>query len=665
MNRTGKIILLILAVSLCLLLTGCYIAPDDVNDGSGASSTNALPFPTLAPQVTEVMTPDTIRVNDGSQNIFPTQGNTGSTPGPTGNAGGNGWDGWGTVQGGDGQATPTPTPYNGGAVIFNNDASPSPGSLINGFDVVTPTPTPEHPATPTPTVSPTPTPPSLQVGFTGSEAVRALQRRLKELGYYSGAIDGDFGVNTEKAVKEFQKANGLSADGKAGEKTLAKMNGKHAISYRQAHATATPKPTARHTAKPTAKPTARPTATPNLSRDYYLSEGSKGKKVETLQRRLIELGWLDGKVTGTYDGATQQAVRAFQKQTKGLWEDGIAGPNTLRAIYSSGAARTSKPASSTGETLEMGSEGAAVRTLQQKLKDLGYLSGTVDGSFGVATQAAVIAFQKNNNLTADGKAGTATLSKLYSGTAVKSNSSAKIDSGSKSSSGRDTKDIASTGYTTLENGHTGEAVRKLQQKLKSLGYYTGSVDGTFGDGTEAAVMAFQLKNNLTVDGKAGPATQRVLYGSNSAISYSALRMGDTGNAIRNLQYTLYELGYYDGSIDGDYGQTTADAVRAFQIQNKVDPVDGVAGSVTLSKLYSSTAVSASEANVDYGSIREGATGSVVVSIQECLDQVGYPVTPTGVYDEETIAAIKEFQKANGLTPDGVAGSQTLMVLFGY
>ena len=183
------------------------------------------------------------------------------------------------------------------------------------------------------------------------------------------------------------------------------MNGTSAVSAKDA-GTGTGTGTGKATAKPTAKVTntPRPTSTPDLTKDIYLERGSKGKKVETLQRRLIELGWMSGTVTGTFDETTEAAVKAFQRKTKDLWEDGIAGPDTLRALYSSGAARTSKPASSTSkETLELGSEGSDVKALQQKLKDLGYLSGSADGKFGVATEAAVIAFQKNNNLTADGK----------------------------------------------------------------------------------------------------------------------------------------------------------------------------------------------------------------------------------------------------------------------
>ena len=662
MKKNGKIIGLCLVISLCFVLTGCYIAPDDINNGGSVSTGNSLPFSTLAPTPTVAVTPDTVVVE--TQNIFNGPGVPGTqqTPTPTPPPGNAGWNDWGTVQ----------TTDQGGT---ENTRTPLPSS--GTFEVITPTPAPgaaetiavvtQKPTVTPVALTPSPTPASLQQGFKGSDRVRELQRRLKALGYYNGSVDGDYGPNTEKAVRAFQKANGLTVDGKAGAKTLEKMNSKGAVTARQANATAAPKSTAKATAKTTARSTAtpRPTATPDLSRDYYLTLGSRGNKVTTLQRRLIELGWLSGKVTGEYDAATQAAVTAFQAKTKGLWEDGIAGPDTLRAIYSSGAARTAHAVSGSGETLENGSEGAAVRQLQQKLKDLGYLSGSVDGSFGVATEAAVIAFQKNNNLTADGKAGTATLSKLYSGTAVKaSGTAAKISGSVERLGGKDTSDISSTGYTTLAEGSEGTQVRNLQQRLKDLGYYSGSVDGRYGSGTQAAVMAFQLRNSLTVDGKAGPATQRILFGSSGAISYGSLQMGDDGTAVRNLQYTLYELGYYDGAIDGVFGQTTSDAVRAFQIENKLT-VDGKAGTETLKKLYSKDARSATAAKTSYDSVRPGARGNDVVEIQECLEQMGYLDEVNGEYDAKTEAAVKAFQKANGLTADGIAGNQTLMVLFGY
>ena len=60
-------------------------------------------------------------------------------------------------------------------------------------------------------------------GDTG-EAVKKVQKRLKKLGYYSGSIDGDYGNGTKTAVKNFQKRNGLTANGKVNSKTLAKLN---------------------------------------------------------------------------------------------------------------------------------------------------------------------------------------------------------------------------------------------------------------------------------------------------------------------------------------------------------------------------------------------------------------------------------------------------------
>lgn len=56
------------------------------------------------------------------------------------------------------------------------------------------------------------------------EVVKKVQKKLKKLGYYTGTIDGDYGNGTKTAVKNFQKRNGLTANGTVNKKTLAKMN---------------------------------------------------------------------------------------------------------------------------------------------------------------------------------------------------------------------------------------------------------------------------------------------------------------------------------------------------------------------------------------------------------------------------------------------------------
>lgn len=62
------------------------------------------------------------------------------------------------------------------------------------------------------------------------------------------------------------------------------------------------------------------------------------------------------------------------------------------------------------------------------------------------------------------------------------------------------------GAVSYKVGSSGDTVRKIQQRLSSWGYYSGSVDGIYGSRTEAAVRRFQRTNGLTADGIAGPAT---------------------------------------------------------------------------------------------------------------------------------------------------------------
>jgi len=601
-----------------LALSGCYMAPDQGaldNTNNLTVGSNTLPFNSIAPLPTNVPTPVPTAV-------------------PTANTGSIGqvdWDqNWGTT-----------------VTLAPNVVKPNVGQTVTLPPVNTNTAT-ARPVTMTPKPTAAPTSSTLKSGSSGSE-VKEMQQRLKELKYYTGSVDGDFGAGTEAAVREFQQNNGLTVDGKAGKKTLEAMFSYYAVPKASTGAKVTVKPT---TATATRKPTA--TAVPTVSDNTYLQLNASGTKVRQMQERLISLGYLSGKADGKFGAATQAAVVAFQDRN-GLWDDGIAGPDTLRLLFSSKAKKASSVAASIGETLEEGSKGNAVRSLQRKLIALGYLKGTADGSFGAATKAAVIAFQKNNDLTADGRAGTGTLNKLYSKDVVSAG-------GSDSSSDNAT----STGYTTLKDGDEGASVKKLQQKLKQLGYYTGSVDGSYGTGTENAVRAFQRANKLTVDGKAGPTTQRLLYGGNAtaADTSSTLETGDSGSRVRELQQALYELGYYQASINGYYDKNTSNAVREFQINNGLS-VDGKAGKKTLELLYSPYARASGNEAVSYNTVMMGDKGEDVVMVQQLLKKLGYSNRDaTGEFDQNTKDALIKFQKKNGISPaDGIAGPATQSKLF--
>lgn len=348
----------------------------------------------------------------------------------------------------------------------------------------------------------------------------------------------------------------------------------------------------------------------------------------------------------------------------------------------------SLPGLAASTTLRLGSRGTAVLQLQQALNALGYDTNGADGKFGKGTERAVKAYQQANGLTADGKAGVKTLAQLYSGSSV-----------SGSTSGTASSEIyTAKNPNTLQSGDSGSKVTQLQNALKLLGFYTGGVDGKFGSGTKKAVMQFQRVNGLTVDGLAGTQTQKLLYsqvdsgvsgGSSSSGSSSSgtssgtsgftrtLRKGYTGADVIAVQQKLKELGFYSGSVDGVYGTGSIAAVKKFQQQNGLT-ADGLVGSRTYTALMSASTGSSSNSGSDNsssssdstsgqdyaeGTLSYGSSGTEVKKMQQALKALGYNVSADGSYGALTQMAITQFQKRNGLTADGVAGSATLKLLY--
>ena len=350
--------------------------------------------------------------------------------------------------------------------------------------------------------------------------------------------------------------------------------------------------------------------------------------------------------------STSDALQTLPKGTKlevlgksGSWYKVTYGKYTgyvYKTYVSVTKTASSSSSSSSATRLEKGSTGSDVKDLQTKLKKLGYYDAYVDGDYGDTTVAAVKAFQKKYNLTADGIAGKETLKKL--------------DSAYKNADSD--KDVDS-----LRMGDSGSAVKDLQTKLKKLGYYDGTVDSTFGSGTYAAVKAFQKKYNLTADGVAGSETLKKLdnayKNADSDKDDDSLRKGATGSAVKDLQTKLKKLGFYNAYVDGSYGDTTVAAVKAFQKKYNLT-ADGVAGSETLKKLDTAYKNADSNTSTDDDSLRKGATGTAVKTLQTNLKKLGfYTAYVDGSFGATTESAVKAFQKKYGLTADGVAGSATL------
>jgi len=144
--------------------------------------------------------------------------------------------------------------------------------------------------------------PTLRMGSRGHN-VKLLQRRLRQLGFKPGPVDGIYGPKTLAAVKRYQRARRIAADGIVGPITWAKL-GKSGQSK-----------------APGGSGKANRGSGPTLRR------GARGPAVNALQRRLQKLGFKPGGVDGIFGPKTLAAVKRFQR-AKGLVADGIVGPKT-------------------------------------------------------------------------------------------------------------------------------------------------------------------------------------------------------------------------------------------------------------------------------------------------------------------------------------------------
>lgn len=300
--------------------------------------------------------------------------------------------------------------------------------------------------------------------------------------------------------------------------------------------------------------------------------------------------------------------------------------------------------SASAATLRMNSKGEQVRKLQTKLKDLGYFKDTVDGKYGNSTWSAVWWYQKNNGLKVDGIAGRQTLSAL----------------------GLETSKVnASRG---LQYGDSGTSVSALQRALKALGYYTGNIDGKYSDATWSAVWTFQRDKGINPDGIAGSATLAKLsitQGSGYTPSFSGvkgLKYGQSGATVRALQNALKQKGYYKGTVDGKYGDSTWAAVWHFERDNNM-PATGIAGTKVLAMLNISGNTVTAPDLAKGKTLKHGSSGVQVSALQTALKNLGlYNGRVDGKYGDATWSAVWWFQKNNGLKVTGIVDTTTWKAL---
>jgi len=354
-----------------------------------------------------------------------------------------------------------------------------------------------------------------------SAGVTNIQQCLKKLGFFRGPVNGKFGSVTQQAVIAFQQANKLPADGVVGNSTERSLQ--QACQGR--------------------------IASNNTTSNLRL--GSRGPEVTKLQQRLQQLGYFQGPITGYFGTQTQQAlIRSQQHSQKAT----VLPPRIPQAPANTASVGGQYP------ILLEGSQGAAVTKLQQRLRQLGYFQANPTGKFGRITKDAVIAFQRNAGLPADGITNQQTWNRLVSG--------------------------SSSSYTTVLPNPTNLApqqIRELQEGLRQLKYLQANPTGNFGSLTRDALIRFQQDYQLAANGIADTQALEAVRGvwqnrqanQVNQPTRNYLTVGDSGDNVKAMQQRLLQLGFFNTNPDGYYGENTKAYVYAFQQNSGINPTGNV------------------------------------------------------------------------------------------
>ena len=299
---------------------------------------------------------------------------------------------------------------------------------------------------------------------------------------------------------------------------------------------------------------------------------------------------------------------------------------------------------------QIGDRGQAVRSLQRALIAQGIaVQGGVDGVFGQATSNAIKTFQSSKGL---------------------------INSGAMNSTTAFLLGLAPSPALPAR-GQRGELVRALQQALTNAAISVrGGIDGIFGVGTTTAVSAFQTSRGLAATGVvdittaislgivegSAPSTVQSTPTTTPPTTTAAAPIatpssfpvaGDNNDAVRALQKALIASGIsVRGGVDGRFGAGTTKAVTSFQ-QNVRVAATGIVDQLTAQLLGLTPAPSLPKI---------GDTSDAVKSLQNLLITAGLTVKggADGKFGNATKTAISAFQKAQGLSPNGILDLQTAL-----
>ena len=591
----------------------------------------------------------------------------------------------------------------------------SPANRISAEEVTTPTAEEQTTAAYT----------TLKYGTKDSAAVKALQKRLKELGYVTCSATGGYYNETAAGVKAFLAACGMEGDGKTATPDMqAILFSDSALVCGESYHPSTPAPEDTAAPDPTATPA--PTQAPEaLTTLKYCMESAAVKR---MQLRLRELGYISCSATGGYYSATVSGVKLFLAAIGMEGNGKVATIEMLEILYSDQApayGETYDPSTATPEptatpaptdtpvptatpvvyqTLKVNMYGNdAVYAMQLRLKELGYISCSPTGGYYSATSSGVKAFLKAIGMDGDGKTATPEMQQiLFSAYAPRKGEAYQPEATATpeptaTPAPTDTPVPTATPvvYHTLKvNMYGNDAVYAMQLRLKELGYISCSPTGGYYSATSSGVKAFLKAIGMDGDGKtATPEMQQILFSAyapaygekynpqpsdspeptatpeptqDPSQSYMTLSYGENSDAVFAMQTRLREFGYLMCEPTGGYYAKTVNAVKAFLDANGLEG-DGLVATPEMQQLLFATEDDTppdySDAQTDI-ILSKGSTGAqVALLIQRLTELKFYAGASVDSYTSDVVDAVKWFQNTNKLDADGVAGPKTLTKLY--
>ncbi|NLG23774.1 MAG: SH3 domain-containing protein, partial [Clostridiales bacterium] len=224
---------------------------------------------------------------------------------------------------------------------------------------------------------------------------------------------------------------------------------------------------------------------------------------------------------------------------------------------------------------------------------------------------------------------------------------------------------------TLKYGSTGDAVKALQKRLKTLKYFAGTPLGNYKTQTVAAVKAYQKAMGLKQDGVATPALQQMIFTKIEAVSGTVYRRVALSSASATMNVrkgfttdaTVVCTAKHGARVRllataGDWSRIQADGKTGYVMTKYLaadapsdSPESAVKSAVKADELFG------------YAPMEPGDAGGAVKAMQKRLKALKYfGGTPLGNYKSQTAKAVAAFQKAVGLTADGAASAETLWLL---